>query len=137
MIKKLLVGTLAGSVAGSLVSMVIFMGLFGSTGEQWLQENATCVKQMNEMPVLAWIFAILAQGFLLTAILLRFGVNNFKSGAIKGTWITFLMVFWYALWTYSTFKSYEIGWLPIDVLGNTLAGTVAGGVIGWLLGKVK
>lgn len=137
MIKKLLFGSLTGSVAGTLVSLVIFIGLFGSTGEQWLQDNIDCVKQMNEMPVFAWILAILAQGLLLTAILLRFGVNDFKSGAINGTWITFLIVFWYALWTYSTYKSYEIYWLPIDVLGNTLAGTVAGGVIGWLLGKVK
>ena len=137
MVKKLLFGTLAGSVAGSLVSMVIFMGLFGSIGEQWFQENAACVKQMNEAPVWAWIFAILSQGFLLTAILLRFGVNTFKSGVINGAWITFLMVLWFSMWTYSTFNAYGLDWLPLDILGNTLAGSVAGGATGWVLGKLK
>ncbi|MBL7791660.1 MAG: hypothetical protein JNK77_05030 [Saprospiraceae bacterium] len=135
--KKIIYGTLAGTVTGMVVAMAIFMGLFGQMGEKWYAENAACVRQMAEAPVWAWILANVSQGLLVAILLYRFGVSTFKGGLWAGAWITFLIVLWYGLWTHSTFKAYELNWLPIDLLGNTIAGAVAGGVIGWVYGKVK
>jgi hypothetical protein len=45
--KKMLFGTLGGGVTGMLVSMAIFMGIFGSMAEQWMQDNAACLKPME------------------------------------------------------------------------------------------
>ena len=37
----------------------------------------------------------------------------------------------------STFTAYSWDWLPFDLLGNMVCGSLAGGVIAWILGKVK
>lgn len=135
--KKILFGTLAGAVTGTIAAMAIFMGLLGSMAEKWYAENAGCVKAMDDAPMWAMIVASLVQGLFMAILLHRFGVSTFKGGAIAGAWITFLMVLWYGLYNYSTFTAYPLNWLPIDVIGNTICGALAGGVIGWVYSKVK
>lgn len=135
--KKILFGTLAGAVTGTVLAMAVFMGLLGSMSEQWYADNVGCVKQMDEAPVWAMIVASLVQALFMAILLHRFGVNTFKGGAIAGGWITFLMALWYGLYTHSTFNAYPLSWLPIDVLSNAVIGAVAGGVIGWIYGKIK
>jgi hypothetical protein len=135
--KKILFGTLAGAVTGTVLAMAVFMGLLGSMSEQWYADNVGCVKQMDEAPVWAMIVASLVQALFMAILLHRFGVNTFKGGAIAGGWITFLMALWYGLYTHSTFNAYPLSWLPIDVLSNAVIGAVAGGVIGWVYGKIK
>jgi hypothetical protein len=135
--KKLLFGTLAGAVTLVVLSMAIFMGLLGSMAERWFAENAGCVLSMEESPVWVWIVATLVQAFFLAYLLHRFGVTTFKGGLTTGAWISFLMMFWYGLWTLSTYKAYTLSWLPIDVLMNTVVGTLTAGVIGLVYGKVK
>ncbi len=135
--KKLLFGTLAGAVTLVVLSMAIFMGLLGSTAERWFAENAGCVLSMEESPLWVWIVATLVQAFFLAYLLHRLGVSTFKGGLVTGAWISFLMMFWYGLWTLSTFKAYTLSWLPIDVIMNTVVGTLTAGVIGLVYGKVK
>ncbi|TAK35813.1 MAG: hypothetical protein EPO28_14160 [Saprospiraceae bacterium] len=132
--KKIILGTLGGTVAGMVVAAAIFMGIFGGKMEKWMADNASCLNDMN--PVW-WIVGSLVIS-LFTAILLhRFGVSTFKGGAIAGAWITLFMVLWYDIMTASTFKAFTWDWVPFDVIGNTITGAVAGGVIGWIFGKVK
>ncbi len=131
--KKIILGTLGGMVVGTVLAMAIFMGIFGSMYEEWMKEFESCLN-MN------WTGSIIASLLfsLIVAILLhKFGVNTFKGGAIAGAWITFLMVLWYGLYNASTYTAYPWSWLPYDVISNTVIGTVAGGVIGWIFGKVK
>lgn len=132
--KKIILGTLGGAVTGMLVATAIFMGIFGGMMEKWMADNAACLNEMN--PVW-WVVSGLIIS-LFTAILLhKFGVNTFKGGAVAGAWITFFMVLWYDVVTASTFKAFTWDWVPIDVIGNVVTGTVASGVIGWIFGKVK
>ncbi len=135
--KKILFGTLAGAITGSIAAMAIFMGLLGSMAENWYAENAACVKSMDEAPMWAMIVASLVQGLFMAILLHRFNISTFKSGAIAGAWITFLMALWFGLYTHSTFNAYPLNWLPIDVIGNTVCGALAGGVVGWVYSKVK
>lgn len=132
--KKILFGTLGGLVAGTAVAMAIFMGLLGGMAEQWMAEHGACLKEMN---MTGGILGSLFQSLFFAILLHKFGTNNFKSGAIAGAWITLLMVLWYGLWNASTFTAYSWSWLPYDVIGNSIAGSLAGGVIGWIYGKVK
>ncbi len=132
--KKILLGTLGGAVAGMAVAMALFMGLLGGMAEQWMQENAACIKEMN---MVAGVAGSLVLSFFVAVLLHKFNISTFKSGAIAGAWITFLVVLWYGIWNASTFTAYAWNWLPYDVIGNTLAGAVAGGVTGWIFGKVK
>ncbi len=135
--KKILFGTLAGAITGSIAAMAIFMGLLGSMAEKWYAENAACVKAMDEAPMWAMIVASLVQGLFISILLHRFNISTFKSGFIAGGWITLFMALWFGLYTHSTFNAYPLSWLPIDVIGNTICGALAGGVIGWIYGKVK
>ncbi len=135
--KKILFGTLAGAVTGTVAAMAIFMGLLGSMAEKWYADNAGCVKPMDEAPMWAMIVASLVQALFMAILLHRFNISTVKSGAIAGAWITALIVLWHGLSNYSTFTAYPLNWLPFDVIGNTVCGALAGGVIGWVYGKVK
>ncbi|MCB9081115.1 MAG: hypothetical protein H6555_05340 [Lewinellaceae bacterium] len=132
MIKKIALATLGGTVVGSLVGGLIFAGLFGQKMEQWMQENAGCLKEMNAMGA---IIPSVVISLFVSILLYQMGINNFKRGAIAGAWITFFTVLWFGLWTAATFTAYTWDWLPLDVLGNTATGAIAGGAIGWILGK--
>lgn len=131
--KKILFGTLGGLVTGVILAMAIFMGILGGMAEKWQAEYASCLNMNMTGAILgSTIFS------LFMAILLhKFGVNNFKAGAIAGGWITLLLILWFALWNASTFTAYPWSWVPYDVIGNTIIGAVAGGVVGWIYGKVK
>ncbi len=132
--KKIILGTLGGAVASMLVTGIFFAGLLGSTAEKWMQDNAACLKEMNMM---WWVAASLVQCLFMAIVIYKFGAGTFRSGIVAGAWITFFITLWYGIYTASTYKAYTWSWLPFDLVGNTIAGAVAGGVIGWIFGKVK
>jgi hypothetical protein len=132
--KKIIFGTLGGAVAGLLVATVIYMGLLGSRAEQWQADNAACLNEMN--PVW-WLVASLVQALFYAILLHKSGISTFKGGAVAGIWITFLTVLYFGITLASTFKAYRWSWLPIDLMGNVVSGSIGAGVIGWIFGKVK
>ncbi|MBK8504771.1 MAG: hypothetical protein IPL46_22705 [Saprospiraceae bacterium] len=134
MIKKLILGTLGGLAAGMVLSSIVFMGLMGNTVKTWMEQNAECLNEMN--PV-GWILGSLVMTIFVTILLIKFEVKTFRDGALTTTWITFFMVLWYGIFNASTFKAYGWDWLPLDLLGNMVVGAIAGGVVGWILGKIK
>jgi hypothetical protein len=134
MVKKIIYGTLGGTVAGIIISMIFFMGIYGGMAEQWMQDYAACLKEQNYV---WWIIGSLLFSLFLTILLYKFGVSNFKGGAIAGAWIFFLMTLSYGIMNASTYTAYPWSWLPYDILGNVVTGALAGGVVGWILGKVK
>lgn len=131
--KKIIFGTLGGFVAGSIVAMAIFMGILGSMAEKWTADNASCLN----MNMVGGMVGSLVLSLLMAIILHKFGISTIKSGAIAGAWITGMIVLWYGIWNASTFTAYTWSWLPYDVVGNAITGAVAGGVIGWIYGKMK
>jgi hypothetical protein len=134
MIKKITLGTLAGLVTGAVLSAIIFMGLMGDSVDTWMQENASCLNDMN--PVW-WIVGSLVMSLFMTILLVKLQVNTFRDGAITATWITFFVILWFGIMNASTFKAYGWDWLPLDLIGNMVTGAIAGGVVGWVLGKIK
>ena len=135
--KKIIYGPLFGGILGTLAAMVWFMGLFGAQGEKWMTENATCVNQMNELPYWAWILAILCVGLLGALTLDRLNINQMKQGAQIGAVLFFLVFTIVNLSMYLTFKSFQLSWMPIDIIGNTIGGACGGAATGWLFGKLK
>ena len=132
--KKIIFGALGGTVAGMVVASAIFMGLLGGMAEQWMKDNQACLNEMNPM---FWIIASVVQSVFITILFVKLNIDNFRSGAIAGAWMSFFIVLWFGLVTVSTFKAYTWGWLPYDLVGNTITGAIAGGVIGLILGKMK
>ncbi|MCB0655280.1 MAG: hypothetical protein KDC57_04045 [Saprospiraceae bacterium] len=137
MIKKLSLGTLIGSIAATIVSSIWFVGLFGSKADQWLAENADCARQMDDMPYWAWILAILVLGFIGALALDKLKIKDALNGGMAGLVIYLLIGLVISLFTYVSFKAYELNWMPLDIIGNTLSGIAGGAAIGWLYGKLK
>jgi len=132
--KKILFGTLGGAIAGTIVSLAIYMGIFGSMAEQWMAEHGACLKEMNES---WWFVSAILHGFLIALLFHKMGINTAKNGAITGGWITFLIATFMGISMASTYTAYSWDWLPLDILGNTVASVAAGAVIGWIYSKVK
>ncbi len=132
--KKILFGTLGGALAGLIASTVIFMGLFGGMAEQWMADNAACLKEMNPA---WWPASALAQGLLYALLLHKMGVSTWKGGAMAGAWISLLLFLFIGIAMASTYTAYPWPWLPYDVVGNAIAGAAGGAAIGWIFGKVK
>lgn len=132
--KKILFGTLGGAIAGILVAMIIYMAILGGMAEQWQSDNAACLNEMNPA---WWFVGGLVQALFYAILLHKLGVSTFKGGIMAGAWITFLMVLYFGITLASTFKAYTWCWLPIDVIGNVVSGAIAGGVIGWIYGRLK
>ncbi|MFZ1705405.1 MAG: hypothetical protein WAT79_13740 [Saprospiraceae bacterium] len=134
MTKKILIGTITGFIVGSIMAGIIFFGLLGSMAEQWMKDHASCLKEMDMM---GGVFGSLIFSYLMAILLEKYDVKDFKSGAITAAWITVLVVSWYAIWNVYTFTAYGWDWLPYDIIGNTVVGAVAGGVVGIVYGKLK
>ncbi len=132
--KKIIFGTLGGALAGMIVSMAIYLGIFGGMAEEWQATHGACLKEMN---MLWWIVATLLWGLLFALLLHKFGISTVKSGAIAGAWIGFLIMLIFGISNASTYTAYPWSWLPYDVIGSTVSTTIAGGVVGWIYGKVK
>ncbi len=134
--KKILFGTLGGGATGMLVSMAIFMGIFGSMAEQWMADNAACLKPMDGSMVW-WIVTSLIWGLLYSLLFHKMGVSGFKGGAIAGAWIGLLIALIFGLSQAMSYIAYPFSWLPYDVIASTVTGSLAGGVIGLIFSKVK
>lgn len=132
--KKLILAILGGTITMLIIGGILFAGLMGGSMEQWTQENASCLKEMS---MIWWLVGSLIASVFMAILIHKFGRTTFLKGAIDGAWITFFMVLWYGVFNASTFTAYGWDWLPFDLLGNMVAGSVAGGVIAWILGKVK
>jgi hypothetical protein len=132
--KKILLGTLGGAVVGTLVGVIFFMGIYGGMAEKWMAEHGACLKEMKP---LFWILGGLVQALFYAILLHKLNANSFRSGAIAGAWITFLMALMYGISMGSTYTAYPWSWLPYDLIASVVSGTLAGGAIGWIFSKVK
>lgn len=90
-----------------------------------------------EPPVHFIVLANLTTALLYSFIFNRMGINTFQTGLMTGAWISFLLIVWFDFWMLATFKAMNFNMMVFDVIGNTAVGALAGGVIGWILGKVK
>jgi hypothetical protein len=132
--KKIFLGTLGAWVAGTAVSMAIFMGIFSSMAEQWMADNKDCLVEMN---MVWWFVSGLVISLLMAILLHKFGVSTFKGGAIAAAWVMLFVTLFYGIANASTYKAYPWSWLPYDLIANVVTAAIAGGVIGWIYGKVK
>lgn len=74
---------------------------------------------------------------LLSILFTRMNTRTFKTGLLNGAWITFLVIIWFDSWMFASFNFMTPKSMVVDVIGNTVIGSLGGGVVGWILGKVK
>jgi len=132
--KKILIGGLTGAVIGYFVLIVIFsLGLL-----HYFQVNITGIKEDKDVIWWGIILTNLAYGFLLSVIFswsnTKGMIAGLKSGAIIG-----LLVFCYRDFdSYSSMTVFNnLSIVIADIALNTAATAITGGVVAWVMGKVK
>lgn len=135
MVKKLILSTLAGTVVLFLLGGLLFGLLLAAPMAEFMKAFEACA--YPQPPVQFIVLANISMAILLSLLLYKLGISTF-SGGIKATvWIVFLLMFWFDMWMFATFKAMTLQMSLLDIIGNTTIGALAGGVIGWVLGKVK
>jgi hypothetical protein len=136
---KVLLAALAGAIVSFLLGWLVFGMLLKSTYDGMMTEAGTAIMRPEaEMMNYMWamILSNLVYGLLLALIFDRWAsISTFRSGAIAGGVISFLVVLSFDLGMYSMMNAWNGGaGLIIDPLVNGVVGAVVGGVVGWVLG---
>lgn len=133
--KKLLLSVLASAGILFIGGGLLFGILLSDLMAEYMAAGGACMN--DPMPMLPIVLANVTQAILLSLIINKFGIRSFSSGALTGGWITLLMILWMDLWLLSSFNFMTSKLLILDIFSNTLLGALAGGAIGWILGKVN
>lgn len=136
MLIKLLAATIAGAITFFFLGFVIF-GLLLGPNVMLPNLNPDAAKIMNETPV----WAPLILGNVVLALLLAYifdtwaGIRTFAGGAKAGAILLLLMEL-YSQFMFIAFMRIHVSYTPVivDIIGMTVMGAIAGGVIGAVLG---
>ena len=139
MLARLLAATVAGGVAFFVLGFIIY-GLILDPTVMKPNMNPDAAKLMKDPPV--WVFLVLANfvsAFLLAYIFDKWAtISTFVGGLYGGAVVFFLMALSFQL-MFAAFMNVSTSYIPAvaDVIGSTVLGGLAGGVIGFVLGKMN
>lgn len=134
--KKVAIGTGVAFVTLMILGYVTFELLLKSSMESMYAAAGNCMN--TGTPAFTFILlATLVQSLLIAALMAKFGVNAFQSGFIQTAWVVLLVILWFDIWFLASFPWFTQKMMIMDVATNTLMSAVAGGVVGWVYGRVK
>lgn len=135
--KKILFGTLGGALTLFLLGGLTYGLLLSGAYEELISSMSECMVKGDEMPIWVPIVANVLIALLLSLLFSKLGISTFKTGVIHGAWIALLISLWFDTWMFGTLKGMSGSLMVMDSVANTIMGALAGGVVGWILGKVK
>lgn len=135
MATKIILSTLGGAVTAFLAGWLIMGILLAHMMDEMMEKAAGCMSAEPGMLFIAVANIVLM--LLLSILFTRMNTRTFKAGLLNGAWITFLMIIWFDIWLFASFNFMTPKSMVVDVIGNTVIGSLGGGVVGWILGKVK
>ena len=133
--KKVIFAALGGAIAQFLVGGLVFGLVLKSMMDEMMKALGDCANPNPSM--LNILLANLSLSILLAISFSKFNISTFKGGLINGLWMGVLIMFWFDQWMFATFNFMTINLFVFDMISNTLMIALSGGVIGWILGKVK
>lgn len=133
---KVLLAALAGAVVSFLTGWVIWGMALKGFFEANTSEAGKAVMRSDESMIMWAIFVgCLAWALLLALVFSRWaGISTFKSGAIGGAWVGFLMALGMDMFIYAGMDLWNLTAGFVDAILNGVQGAIVGGVIGWVLG---
>lgn len=132
---KVLLATLAGAVVTFLSGWALYGMAFKSFFDANTVEGAASVMRGDSMILWAIFVGCVAWSLLLALIYSRWaGIATFKSGAIAGAWVMFLVALGADFFSYAGMNVSTMTAALVDPIINAVQGVLAGGVIGWVLG---
>ena len=131
--KKNLLAILVGFVAAFLLGWLIYGALLKNYMAAGTMAGVN--KPEEEMNFIFIIIGTLCWVVLLTLLLGKMGISNFKDGAMAALWIGFLIALSYDAYFWAAtnlYNSLEV--ICVDVIVSAVSSAITGGVIGWMLG---
>ena len=133
--KKILTGGLAGAITFIVASAGIIM-VFGN----YLYANLTnsCWREEQDIVFWAGLLSALVLGFLLSIIFSRSKTTGIISGAKYGAILGFLVMSFMDFTMYAvTLVFNNLSTIMLDIVINTCAISITGGVVAWVMGMGK
>ena len=135
--KKILIGGIAGSVAFFLLGWLFYGILFKDLMDAGMG-TATGVEKTDEEMSLGIIFlGNLMWGFLFSVVFSWSKHDGLMSGLFMGAVVGLLMNAGNDFIMYGTSNLMTMNGALIDIAVGTVLSTLAGGVIGWVMGMIK
>ncbi len=131
---KVLLAALAGTITTFLTGWLLYGIALKGFFDSMVVESARGV--MRTEPQMLAILGGCAAWSLLLALLYSHwaSISTFKSGAIAGAWIGFLIALGADLFSYASMNAFQFNGILIDSVVNAVQSAIAGGVIGAVLG---
>ena len=104
---------------------------------EWMTAFGDVAYKMEEAPWMTIVGANILLALLLSLLFSKLGISTFQGGLMNGLWILIILYLWFDMWMFATFKPMTTNMMLIDVASNTVVGSIAAGVIGWINGMVK
>lgn len=135
MTTKVLLGGLIGGIAMFLLGFLIFGMLLEGTMSGY--SNASCVKTMEEINMPFLIASNLLTGLAIAYIFSRWaGVSTFSGGAKAGAVLGLLFALSVNLFIYGMSNLWTDPMaVVVDTIGSIVIWTIAGGLVGWWMGR--
>lgn len=132
---KVLLAALAGAIATFLSGWALYGMAFKDFFDANTIETSRSVMRGETMVTWALSVGCLAWSLLLALLYKRWAsISTFKSGAIAGAWIMFLVALGADFFSYASMDVSTLTATLVDPMINAVQGAIAGGIIGWVLG---
>lgn len=132
---KVLLAALAGAVTSFLSGWVIWGMALKSFMESNTAEACAGCSRGDDMVMWAIFIGCFAWALLLAMLFSRWaGISTFKSGAMAGIWIAFLIALGMDFFMYAGTYMWNMNAAIVDIIANAAQGALVGGVVGWVLG---
>ncbi|MBV6438423.1 MAG: hypothetical protein DYG98_22800 [Haliscomenobacteraceae bacterium CHB4] len=132
---KVLLAALAGGVTSFLLGWVFYGILLGDFFAANVGSATGVMKDEASMGWIPLIVGNLATGLLFAMIYNRWaGITTFRTGAIGGAWVGFLIGLSYDMVALGTTNIMNSTAALVDPLVWAVMSAITGGVVGWALG---
>ena len=133
--KKIILSALGGGLTLFIVGGILFEFLLKDVMSDMIKAMGSVYNQNPNFATIALAQLIFA--LILAIFIYKSNVSTFVGGLTTSAWMAFLIIFWFDLWMLTTFNFMTVSMALFDTVSNTAIGAVAGGVIGWIQGKIN
>lgn len=128
---------LTGGLAGAITFIVASAGIYMVFGDYYFA-NLACWRDETDTVIWAGLLSALVLGFLLSIIFSRSNTTGVFAGAKFGAILGFLVMSYMDFTMYAGSQVFNnLSIIMIDIVINTCAISITGGVVAWVMGMGK